>query len=293
MAISFCTLWTGDALSGTVTLTNEDTVTGTITSQTDDGVTIEHPDLGVLNIPAASVAGVTLEETDPIYVEPPTPDFFWGWAKTFEAGLNGSDGNSDTINFYARFTTGYEDKNHRWAIDANYFRGEDDGETTRDEGTLGALKDWLEPEEDYFYFAQARYEYDRFTDYESRATGAVGVGYQFIDDGEYSLLGRAGLGGNYEFGDVNDFIPELVFGIEFGWEIKEGHTFSAYNTIFPAIDPFFGEFRNNSGVAYTLKIDSTNGLSFRAGAENEFNSEVEPGTEENDLKYYAGIVYEF
>ncbi|MEM8738733.1 MAG: DUF481 domain-containing protein [Planctomycetota bacterium] len=284
----------GAAVSaGTVTLTNNDKVTGTIIEQTEEGVRMEHPDLGEMVIASEQIKAIELEESDPVYVEPPVPEFIVGWDKSLELGLNGSDGNSDTINFFGRFETGYEDDLDRWKIDADYSRFESDGVTTRDEGSLGVAKDWLEPDEDYFYFANARYEYDRFTDYESRVTAAIGVGYEFLDDGTHMLLGRAGVGGNYEFGDVNDFIPELVFGIEYVWQIKKNHKFSAYNTILPAIDPLFGEFRNNSGVAYQILIDHANGLSLKFGADNEFNSEVEPGTEENDLTYYASLVYDF
>ncbi|MEO1237776.1 MAG: DUF481 domain-containing protein, partial [Planctomycetota bacterium] len=75
------------------------------------------------------------------------------------------------------------------------------------------------------------------------------------------------------------------------WTISDTQEFTAFNRIFPAIDPFFSEFRNNTGVEYIQKIDA--GLSLRVGAFNEFNSEVEPGFEENDFRYFARLVYDF
>lgn len=293
VAIFLSAFGAGDVAAGTVTLTNDDTVSGTVTSQSDDGVTVDHPDLGTLNIPAANVAGVTLEESDPIYVAPPEPEFFVGWDKTLAAGLTGSNGNTDSLNLYASFNTGYENKTDRWAIDADVFYSENEGVNTTNYYQASVTKDWLAPEEPHFFWVQAKYENDRFTGWQERVSGYVGVGYDLIDKENYNLLARLGVGGSYEAGDIEDFSTELLLGLEGSWDINDDSSLSYYTYFYPFLDPFFEEFRNTTGVAYQVAIDKGKGMSLKVGAENQYNSNASAGTKENDLKYYLALVFDF
>ncbi|MBB6428942.1 DUF481 domain-containing protein [Algisphaera agarilytica] len=281
------------AQAGTVTLTNDDTITGTVTSQTDAGVTVEHPDLGTLNLDAAQVAGVELDESDPIYVEPPAPDFFWGWDKTLSAGVNGSDGNTDSLSIYAAFNTGYEDDTDRWAFNARLFYGEEDSVNTRNEWQANLTKDWLFPGEDHFFFTTLKYENDRFTGWEERTSGYVGVGYDVVKKENYNMIARLGVGGSYEAGVINEFTAELLLGVEGNWAIDSRSSFNYYTFFYPSLDPAFEDFRNTTGAAYVVAIDKGDGLSLRIGAENEYNSAAAAGTEKNDLKYFLALVYDF
>lgn len=44
---------------------------------------------------------------------------------------------------------------------------------------------------------------------------AVGVGFQFIDDGTWSVAGRAGIGGSQTFGGNREtFAPEGILGLD-------------------------------------------------------------------------------
>ncbi|MEO0513784.1 MAG: DUF481 domain-containing protein [Planctomycetota bacterium] len=281
------------AHAGTVTLTNEDVVTGTITAQTDDAVTVEHPDLGTLNIDKANVEGVTLEKTDPIYqitenVPPP-----WGWGKSLEIGVNGSDGNTDSLSVSSIFSTGYENDFHRINFRARIFYGEEDGINTRNEWDAAVLKDWIEPENPTFYWASATYEHDRFTGWQDRISGFGGVGSDLIKRDDYVMRGRLGVGANYEFGQINETTPELFLSLEGKWTLDAKSTLEWYTQFYPSLDPAFSEFRNISGINLTTEIDRGKGLALKIGAENEYDSDVAPGTEENDLKYYARIVYSF
>lgn len=283
------------AAAGTVTLTNQDEITGRVTSNTDEAVTVEHADLGTLNIDKANVEDITLEEGDPAYVEPPVPDFFFGWDKTLAAGVTGTDGNTDAISLYASFDTDYEDDHDRWAIDADIFYSENEGVNTRNYYQAGLTRDWLAPEERHFFFVNAKYENDRFTGWQERTSGYGGIGYEFIqkDERDYTLIGRVGAGGAYEAGVINEFTPELYLGLEGEWTIDDNSSLEYYTYFYPSLDPTFSEFRNTSGLAYKIDIDHSKGLSLKMGAENQYNSAAASGTEENDLKYYAALVYDF
>jgi putative salt-induced outer membrane protein YdiY len=311
-----------------VTLTNGDVLTGTVVSRDQDQVVIEHAVLGAVTIPMAQVAAIAVAgeaaapgaeaavaevkaqaaEGAPVApvaaadaateIDAPTPglfgtNFLAGWTRQLELGATGSEGNTEELSLRAALNLDYEDDRDRWKISGLYYRSESANITTRNEFTGEIVKDWLIPDEDYFFFATAKYEYDQFQAWENRVSGFAGVGYQFHKDDKWDLLGRVGFGGNYEFGDVNDFTPEALLGLEYNLRIKDGQVFSAYTTFFPALDPFFGEFRNLTGVAYTLEIDRNAGLALKLGLENEYESDVEPGEKHNDLKYFVSLVWGF
>jgi putative salt-induced outer membrane protein YdiY len=282
------------ASAGEVELKNGDVLEGIITQENPDSVTIDHPVLGVLELDRANVGSVAVDEEDPVYVPEEVEGWFFpGWEKTLEAGFTGKDGNTESLNFYGLFNTDYEDETDRWDIRARYFLEYDDGDQNRNEGDVGVTRDWLLPERPYFTFAKLKYEHDRFTGWQHRYSGFYGFGYPFVDNGTTSLIGRLGAGGNYEAGDVNEFTPEALVGLELNHKITDNQKLTVYNTLYPALDPFLSEFRNVSGATYAIKLNSARGLSFKIGIENEYNSEVEPGTEKNDLKYFGALVYNF
>ena len=281
------------ASAGEVTLQNKDVLTGTVTRSDDAGVTIEHAELGTLDLPREQVRDVKISKSDPIFEEQPEPDFFWGWEKSLSAGVTGSKGNTDTFSSYAEFETENENDTDRWFMHARVFYGEEDGDNTRNEYEAGLTKDWLYPGKPEFFWGSLLYEHDRFTGWRDRTSGFLGIGYTFIDRDNHSLIGRLGAGGNYEAGLVDEFTPELYAGLEGVWKINTASTFKYYTTFYPSLDPAFDEFRNVTGASYQIKVDAAKGLSLKVGAENEFNSEVEPGTKKNDFKYYAALVLDF
>ena len=280
--------------AGTVTLKNGDKITASIVTNNDDGLYLQHKTLGQLTLEQRQVKSVAYSHTDPAYEGNALNEWFFpGWDKSLEVGFSGTDGNTDTLNFYAAFSTEQETDTDRWDVQARYFLAYDEGDQTRDEGSAFVVKDWLVPDEDYFYFATARVDHDRFSGYDNRFGGFAGVGYDFIDDDKWAVTGRLGAGGNYEAGDVNEFTPEALIGIDVTWKIDENQKFHVYNTLFPALDPLFGEFRNVSGAEYKVKLAAGRGLSLKLGVENEYLSEVEEGTEHNDLNYFGALVYDF
>ena len=280
--------------AGTVTLGNGDKLKGSIVTHNEDGLYLQHKTLGQLTLEQRQVKSVAYSHTDPAYEGNALDEWFLpGWDKSLEVGFSGTDGNTETLNFYAAFSTQQETERDRWDIQARYFLAYDEGDQTRDEGHAFVIKDWLVPDERYFYFATARVDHDGFSGYDNRYSGFAGVGYDFVDDDKWSVTGRLGAGGNYEAGDVNEFTPEALVGVEATWKIDEEQRFHIYSTFFPALDPLFGEFRNVSGAEYKVKLAAGRGLSLKLGIENEYLSEVESGTEHNDLNYFGALVYDF
>ncbi len=315
-------------LADTVELTNGDLLTGKVIEQTEQRVVITHPVLGEVTLPRDQVVAIKISDpdapadqptqeaqleaakstlTDAGYtVEPPAGEelpnpglklgpvtLFEGWERRFEVAITGSEGNTDNLNARVALGGFYEDAERRWFVDLAYFTAQDNGDTTENEFYAQATRDWLLPEKKHFYFLTGRYDWDEFQDWESRISGAGGIGYQFVKNDTWELLGRAGLGGNQTFGGTDDeFTPEALLGVGVLWNITDGQKLSFSNTYYPDLSDI-NEFRNLTRAEWEITIDAGRNLALKLGAENEYQSEPGGDAEKNDLKYYLALIWDF
>ena len=175
-----------------------------------------------------------------------------------------------------------------------YRAAKSDGDTTEKRFYAELFKDWLIPGEKYFYFANGRYDWDDFEDWDSRWSGFGGIGYQFIETDEWNLRGRAGVGGNQEMGGTqgDEFTFEALLGIEGDWQIKEGHAFEFSNYLYPSLENA-SDFRNVTTLDYIVTIDRDKGLSLKFGITNEHDQSAPATSKKNDLTYYASLLWKF
>ena len=210
-----------------------------------------------------------------------------------ELGLNGSEGNTDEMDLRAAFKAGKTDDRTRWKLDTAYNLSKTNNERTTNDATVGLVNDWLLPDSKWFYFAQGRFDYDEFQDWERRVSGSGGLGYQFIKNDTWDVLGRFGGGVTKNFGDVDDDLnPEGQIGGEMTWRISKLQTLGARTTVFPNLDDH-GESRIISAAEWTMQLDRFEGLSFKLGLENEYESETSDDSDHNDLTYYGALVISF
>ncbi|HUT56223.1 MAG TPA: DUF481 domain-containing protein [bacterium] len=211
----------------------------------------------------------------------------------FEAGANGTQGNSETFDSLAAFKSDGRTEAMRIKLDARYCYGSKGDQITRNEYTIGVFNEWFLPESRWSLFIQARYDWDAFESWFGRVSTALGVGYKFIDLPRLTAVGRVGAGHIREYGsELTQSRPECLASTELDWTISDQQKFSADATYYPDLDrPRI--YRVVSSTAYTAKISAAGRLSLKVGAHNEYQSEVDPGFEHNDLKYYASLVIDF
>lgn len=311
--IVFTNLTNGDEL----TLSSGETLQGSVIESTDAAVRFAHPVLGELTIPRDKVLAVKLAGDAPATPAPEAPaaeapaepapepvtipqvnpglfgtSFLRGWNRQIEVAFNGTEGNTETLDVRAAFTTDYEDTTDRWKFSAVYDRSETDSEVSRNQFAVTLTKDWLIPEKPYFFFASGRHDYDEFKDWEHRTSLFGGIGYEFVKSEKWDLRGRAGIGGSYEWEGDDNFTPEALLGLETEYRFNDKHKVLAYTTFFPGLEKPF-EFRNITGAAWQIEIDQDLGLSLKLGVENEYESDAAPGDEKNDFKYFGGILWAF
>ncbi|TVQ62421.1 MAG: DUF481 domain-containing protein [Phycisphaerales bacterium] len=281
-----------------------------------DSVRFTHPVLGELTLPAASVTLLdtpeaprqepeTIEtdppaappapaEEKPAPVEPVRKSFFEGWTGSFEGGLTGSEGNTDTLNF--RFSVSVERITDYMETRANafYTRGEEDGEVTRDRAELFVRNDWLFKDSPWGFFAQSRLEYDKFQDWDLRLALFAGPTYTFINNDRTLLRGRAGAGATFNIGadDEDDVVPEGLLGVDFRHQLTERQSIFLSTEYLPSFSDF-GEFRLNTDAGYEILVDPEVNLFLKLGANHRYNSNAGAGNDKNDLDYYLTVGFRF
>jgi len=299
----------------TIQLVGGDIINAEVTAQNDEGVTIQHPSLGQMTIArdqivaiyedadaydaAQAQAAAELAATE-LAAERAADDgilgtgFLAGWDRRFELGINGSEGNSQSMNFRTGFHGDFEDDEDRWLMDTVYRTARSDGATTENKFYVQAIKDWLIPEEDYFFFANGRFDWDEFQDWDKRISGFGGVGYQFLDNDTWNVRGRAGLGGNQEMGGTlgDEFTTEALLGGEVDYNINDSQSIAFTNYLYPSLEDA-ADFRNVTTLDYIIAIDRDKGVDLVLGLTNEYDSQTPATAKKNDFTYYISLVWNF
>jgi putative salt-induced outer membrane protein YdiY len=306
---AICCLLAGTtaASPAVVTLGNGDLLRVESIEKLDSGWRLRHPVLGDLVLDDALVTEVVFVDADQAaaqVAESANDDgvsdgsrsvtgFLPGWERKFELTFSGAGGNSDNQDLNVGFRGGYEDDHKRWALAALYSYSESESVRSENEFYAELTRDWLYPGSRWFGFANGRYDWDDFKDWDHRISAAVGVGYQIIDDDVWSVAGRLGVGGNQTFGGTREeFTPEGIAGLNGNWRINALQMLTFRTTFYPSFDDL-GEYRNLSEVnwEYTLADDAD--VAVKLGVSNEYDSSAEGDTDPNDFKYQGGLVWGF
>lgn len=228
---------------------------------------------------------------------PPAPEqpkgFFEGWDFSVEAGLNGSTGNTERVSFRGGLGGERKTEEMETRLGFVYQYAQDDGVATEHRAALDGRNDWLFPESPWRWFAQARFEYDQFQDWNTRLSGFTGPGYELVKNDTTLILLRAGLGGNYRWGgDDKGFTPEALAGIDIEHQISERQKIFFTGEVYPNLEDG-GEFRALARGGWEILVDPEMDMTLKLGFEDRYDSNPGPGTKENDLDYFLALVFKF
>ena len=73
-----------------------------------------------------------------------------GWERTLALGMNGAEGNSDTLDIVAGLELKFEDDDRRWRFNSGYRRSDNDGDNTKNQSFAQLTRDWLFPGSPWF-----------------------------------------------------------------------------------------------------------------------------------------------
>ncbi len=225
--------------------------------------------------------------------------WFKGWDSRFDLGMNGSSGPSENFNFRAGFAAGYADNEGKWDFKSYYLTNSQDSESTTNKANATLLKDWFFKETKWFSFGSLTYDWDENKDWRHRVQISGGPGYQFIKNDVWTLSGKMGGTGVFEFGG-NEAVPgtdpvsyaardnaqdfEIMAGADLLWNISEEEVFTLSNYIYSrATDA--GKIRNVTNIAWQHDLDFFKGLAMKFHIHNEYDMTQVEEKNKNDLQY--------
>lgn len=283
----------------TVVLDTGEVLRGRIRFRDETVLVLEHPVLGVIELPAARVKAVgplaAAAPGSPAPEEAARPGLFGtgllaGWERSVGIGLAGTSGNSDTFNANGEVNGKYEDERDRWTFGSSYLLAAEGSSTTKNQAFAQLEKAWLFPGSRWFAFSRGRWDYDEFKDFDHRVAAAAGPGFHFLQTERFTLDGRLAPGVNRTIGgDDDDTTFEALAGLDFTWKVAEDQEFSTTHEIYPSFTDL-GEYRTLSSADYKIKLTDW-GLNLKLGVRNEYLSNAEE--ENNDLTYLGNLVYDF
>lgn len=295
----------------TVKLSSGDVLHGTLLSNDGVMVVLDHEVLGVLSIPFEQVSKLTVEEEDGTEnvvheitdaqeeaeaeveeaLEAPAEDS--PWSLRIEVGLDGAEGNTERFAGRFGFYADRETDKELFHFQTTYRRATEDGEKTAERFNTQIRNDWKLGDSPWEIFAQVEADVDEFKEYDLRLSGAVGVGYRFIDNENTKLVGRVGPGLAYEFGvEDEEIIPELFTGLDLSHKLSERQFINAYIHYIPDLSDT-DNYLVRSGADWEYIMTDDGAMSLKIGFVDRYDNLVEDGVEKNDLDYYATINYRF
>ena len=215
------------------------------------------------------------------------------WDSSFAFGLNGTGGNSQNADLNLNLDATRKTDIGTTDFTFSYFYSESNLVTSTDRifSKLRHEHHLANPNLSWYFSGTA--EWDQFTGYDYRLAFHSGFGWLLLNDSLRTLKTRTGVGTSREFGgDLNDWVPELQFGMD--WERKLSARTKLYATVdyYPDFDNFV-RYRVNTKAGIETLLDSDLGLSLRTFVLNRYNSTPDPGFEPNDVDYGLTLAFDF
>lgn len=230
-----------------------------------------------------------MELGDPPIIDPPwySPRAWLSskiWAGSYEVGINGSDGNAESLSLRGGFNVSRETSFTNWDLQLTYAKTTTGVFETQHNALVYSNWDWKLPWPRWSYFAKTGLEYDEFKDFNVRLNANTGYGYQLVDLPMTKLRPRFGAGTSREFGGVDEsWQAEAVFGADFSHEFSPRQKLSGTIDYFPAWEDF-SDYRIVSNLDWEMLLDEATNLSLKLSLIDRYDSSPN-GALPNDLLY--------
>jgi hypothetical protein len=226
---------------------------------------------------------------EPVTPPAPPPKI---WSGNVELGLNGTEGNSETLSIRAG---GKAVGKFAWATqtyESIFVQNTASGLTT----ARNAIADgrWEIPLWNplWSYYAHGRLEYDEFKPFDLRVAGDTGLSHDWIKTDINAFQTRAGISTSREFGGAEDFWkPELAFGLEWRRTIDARQKITIKSDYFPTWDDF-SDYRLNTQADWEFAIQPAWNLSLKLSAISRYDA-TPNGARPHDLNYSALVLWNY
>lgn len=248
------------------------------------------PEIPAVEQGATEGDGPASPEAEQILVEAEPPVRLW--EGSFELGLNGTTGNSETLNFRFGLDAKRKTPRHALDVDLDYRKDTDRGRETAERAFLDWRLERLFQQSPWTCFVHGSVDYDEFQAFDLRVALDIGVGYQFIENDASSFSARLGSGFSKEIGGPEDrYVPEAVFGLDFEHRLNRRQKLTASSEYVPDMTRF-DECRIRSRAAWEMLVDEEMNLSLKLSVIDRYDS-TPCGAKHNDLDYSVVLLWKF
>ncbi|HAY79707.1 MAG TPA: DUF481 domain-containing protein [Planctomycetaceae bacterium] len=230
------------------------------------------------------------------FPEQPTwyaPPLWWDWKTwdvSFEIGLNGTEGNSESVSFQTGGDLKRETDTGKLAIEAKYFRTQADGVESQNNGWFKSRYDWKFGKPPWTMYSKSELYYDEFKVFDLRLVLNGGLGYQWLKTDATSLGTRVGAGASREFGGVDDdWAPEANLGIDFEHQLTKVQKLTATVDYYPEFGDF-SSYRVVADLGWQMVVDAEANLSLKLGILDQYDS-TPNGARPNDVNYTMLLIW--
>ncbi len=214
------------------------------------------------------------------------------WEASFELGLDGATGNTDTFNFRFGLDAKRKTDHNVLTLDLDYRKSTNQQLETANRAFLDWRNEWLFGKSPWTYFVHGTVDYDEFKAFDVRVTMDTGLGYKLISTDKTTFTGRVGGGFSREVGGPDDtYVPEAVFGLDFEHRINKRQKLTASSEYTPDMTAM-NDFRLKTRAGWEALIDEAMNLSLKLSVMNSYDS-TPNGAEPNDLDYSAVLLWKF
>ena len=147
------------------------------------------------NLPS-SLTGV-FSSGEHFNVKPPDPKKVWDG--NFDLGLDGSEGNSETLNLHCGFHANRKTDSNVFALSLDYIKQTAESVTTTDRLFSEARFEWLIHDSRWSWYVHETFEYDELRRSTTATRPTPGLGYRLIKIDTTTLVTRFGGGFSNEY----------------------------------------------------------------------------------------------
>ncbi len=216
----------------------------------------------IANAPAALSGRLSLDR--PLELVVPEPIKLWDGS--FDLGLDGSEGNSETLDFRFGFHASRKVPSNILTLGLDYNKRTAQTLATTNRLFFDGRFEWLIKDSRWSWSVHETIEYDQFQPFNVRDTSDLGLGYRLIKNDATTLIGRFGGGFSHEYGGPQngEYVPEAVFGMQIEQKISKRQKFYGSVEYAPDVSDF-ERYRIRTQAALEVLLDEEKHLSLRMG----------------------------
>lgn len=214
------------------------------------------------------------------------------WSGNFDFGLNGTSGNSESMNFRLFADTKRERPDCIFTANLLYNYATANGVVNQNMFLGNSRYEWLFPNSPWSYWVSGGFQYDQFRAFDLLIYGHTGLGYQWWKNDVSFLKTRTGFGGSYPIGGPDErFTPEALLGLDYEHKFGDRFKFVFSGVLYPDLSDFF-EYRALVQTALECLVAPEYNLGLKLGIVDNYISNPQ-GRKPNDLNYFLALMWKY